>query len=87
MGFNAREWALKWLKGSIIGYMRGEITLSNLLGRVKRCLTSYGVTLPDVMGLLDTVVRDPALNLGSPEERRRKLDPLLRSLDELMKGA
>jgi len=45
MGFNTREWALKWLKGSIIGY------------------------------------------LGSSEERLRKLDPLLRSLDELAKGA
>ncbi|MEM1510710.1 MAG: hypothetical protein QXO22_07155 [Thermosphaera sp.] len=87
MGFNAREWALNWLKGSIIGYMRGEITLNNLLGRIKRCLESYGVMLSDVKVLLDLVTWDPALNLGPPEERRKKLDPLLRSLNEWMKGA
>ncbi|MEM1832541.1 MAG: hypothetical protein QW780_05540 [Sulfolobales archaeon] len=87
MGFDAREWALNWLKGSIVGYVRGEITLNNLIGRIKRCLKSYGVMLSDVKVLLDLITLDPALNLGPPEERRRRLDPLLRSLEELAKGA
>ncbi|MEM4452864.1 MAG: hypothetical protein QW182_06660 [Thermosphaera sp.] len=86
MGFNAREWALNWLKGSIIGYMRGEITLNNLLGRIRRCLESYGVALSDVKVLLDVIIWDPALNLGSPEERRRKLDSLLKFLNEGLRG-
>ncbi|MEM2197230.1 MAG: hypothetical protein QW290_09140 [Sulfolobales archaeon] len=86
MGFNAREWALNWLKGSIIGYMRGEITLNNLLGRIRRCLESYGVALSDVKVLLDVIIWDPALNLGSPEERRKKLDSLLKFLNEGLRG-
>lgn len=86
MGY-MKEWALNWLKGSIVGYMRGEITLGNLLGRIRRCLETYGVTSSDIKVLLEVIVWDPALNLGSPEERREKLDPLLRSLNELVEGA
>jgi len=74
------------LKGSIIDYVKGEIRLNNLLSRIKRCLEPYTVALSDIKMLLDVVIWDPALNLRSPEERCKKLDILLRSLNELMKG-
>lgn len=86
MGFNPREWALRWLKGSIVSYVRDGISLVMLFGRVKRCLMSYGVGVDEVKALVEVVILDPALNLGSVEERRRKLEPLLKFLDEWSGG-
>ncbi|MEM0196862.1 MAG: hypothetical protein QXK66_04435 [Sulfolobales archaeon] len=84
-GIRCEGVALSWLKGFIVGYVRNEIAQNNLLGRIKRCLKSYGVMLYDVKVLLNLITLGPFLNLGPPEERRKKLDSLLRSLDELVK--
>ncbi|MEM1931618.1 MAG: hypothetical protein QXZ60_02845 [Sulfolobales archaeon] len=73
-------------KGSIIGYVKVENMLNNSLGRIKRYLKSCGVMLSGVKILLDLITLAGA-KPGPPKERHRKLGPLLRSLDELVKGA
>ncbi|MEM1679434.1 MAG: hypothetical protein QXV81_06750 [Ignisphaera sp.] len=83
MGFNQREWALNWLKGSIVSYMRGRISLVMLLGRVRRCIESYGITPSDIEVLIEVIVRDPALNLGSSDERVKRLEPLMEFLSKV----
>lgn len=81
MGLDSREWALKWLKGSIISYMRDRTSSQILLGRVKRCLESYGVSVEDVKAIIESIILDPTLNLGSADERRLKLKPVIRFLE------
>lgn len=83
MGFDQREWALNWLKGSIVSYMRGRISLTMLFGRVRRCLESYGITPSDIEVLIEIIVRDPALNLGPSNERIKRLEPLVGFLEKV----
>lgn len=86
MGFDPKEWALSWLKGSIISYMKGKISSVMLFGRIRRCIKSYGVSVAEVKALINVVAMDPSLNLGPPEEKRKKLDLLLKFLDEEFPG-
>lgn len=75
MGF-MREWALRWLRGSLISYVNNKISYAMLVGRIKRCIKSYDVTPSDVRALIEAVIVDPALT-ASPDEKRKKLEPLL----------
>ncbi|MEM1687701.1 MAG: hypothetical protein QW456_11300 [Ignisphaera sp.] len=83
MGFDQREWALNWLKGSIVSYMRGGISLVMLLGRVRRCIESYNIKPSDIEVLIEVIVRDPVLNLGSSDERVKRLEPLKEFLSKV----
>lgn len=85
MGFDPKDWALKWLKGTIISYVRGRITSTMLFGRVRRCLESYNITASEIKALINIIITDPTLNLGSVEERHKKVEPLLKFLDEFSK--
>ncbi len=86
IGFS-KEWALKWLRGSIVSYMRGKISLNMMIGRVRRCIESYGVSPSEVESLMQSIILDPGLVLGGQEERRRVLEPLFRYLSDLKKSS
>ncbi|MGC8988171.1 hypothetical protein [Infirmifilum sp.] len=82
----SKEWALRWLRGSIASYMRGKISLPMLIGRVKRCIESYGVSPSEVESLAQSIILDPGLMLGGQEERQKVLEPLFNYLRELKKS-
>ena len=35
---NFREWALKWIEGPVVGYIKGSTPLNILMGRIRRAL-------------------------------------------------
>ncbi|MEM2587194.1 MAG: hypothetical protein QXO15_10305 [Nitrososphaerota archaeon] len=49
-------------------------------------MESYGVTPAETKMLIDVIIIDPTLNLGPPDERRKKLNPLLSFLKEALRG-
>jgi len=38
-----KNWALNWVKGSIVSYLRGNTPVNIVKGRIKRAVESYGV--------------------------------------------
>ena len=83
MGLDLKSWALNWLKGSFVSYLRGATSERIILGRIKRCLESYGISLEEVRKLAISITLDPSLNLGPTEEQQERLDKLLRKLENV----
>ncbi len=83
-----REWALSWVRGSIVGYVKGSTPLNIVLGRIRRALESYGVTPDDIELLLRSIEADPsALPYMEPFAKRAKLDELRRALGGIEGGS
>ena len=79
-----KEWAMKWLEGSILSYVRGRITLAMLLGRIKRALESYSVKKEDVRAILLLIRDNPAyLPSFTKEEKDSKVKSVLNALEEV----
>ncbi len=57
--------------------------LVNASWQSEKSLESYGVSAFEIEMLIESIVADPGLRLGDPEEGRRKLEPLLKYLKEL----
>lgn len=82
--FNAREWGLRWIKGSILGYIKGSTSLNIVLGRIKRGLESYGITFNDVIILLKVLEIDPTyLPSINKKDKNLKLEILKRELQKI----
>jgi len=81
MESDLKSWALNWLKGSFVSYLRGATSERVMLGRIKRCLESYGISLEEIRKLVISITLDPSLNLGPAEEQQKRLDKLLRRLE------
>lgn len=80
-----KEWALKWLRGSIESYIRGKTPLEVIKGRVKRAVKSYSVELSEVEALINTLLIDPLVN--APKElREERVRLLLEFIKELKNG-
>jgi len=80
-----KEWALKWLRGSIESYIRGKTPLEIIKGRVKRALRSYGIKPGEVEAIVNTLLLDPLVN--TPRElREERARPLLEFIKELERG-
>jgi len=80
-----KEWALKWLRGSIESYFLGKTPLEILRGRVKAAVKSYGIKPREVRAIVNSLLLDPLVNTSRTlaEERAR---PLLEFIEELEKG-
>ena len=79
---NSREWALKWVEGSVVSYIKGSTSLNILLGRIRKALKSYDVTLNDIDILLKNIEVDPKYSTPM-EVRREKIEELRKALESL----
>ena len=79
---NSREWALKWVEGSVVGYIKGSTSLNLVLGRIRKALKSYEVTLNDIDLLLKNIEVDPKYTMPV-EVRREKIKELRKALENL----
>jgi hypothetical protein len=78
-----REWALKWVEGSVLSYAKGKTSLNILLGRIRRAIKSYGINRDDVLAIMDVIQKSPVyLPTFSKEEKSSKLNPLKEKLKE-----
>ena len=78
----SRKWALKWVEGSIIGYIKGSTPLNILIGRIKRSITSYRVTMEDVEAIIDMIERNPVYLPDLPRQQKLTRIKLLRGAME-----
>uniref|UniRef100_A0A7J2TC18 Uncharacterized protein n=1 Tax=Ignisphaera aggregans TaxID=334771 RepID=A0A7J2TC18_9CREN len=80
-----REWALKWLKGSVESYFRGKTSLQIVVGRIRRALKSYSVSLDDVKQIVNSLLLDPLINIPK-QVREERAKELLKTVEDLEKG-
>jgi hypothetical protein len=71
-----RDWALRWVRGSVESYLLGRTSLEVVRGRVRRAMESYGVSPGDVEAIVSSLLVDPLV--GIPRElREERVRPLL----------
>ena len=80
-----REWALKWLKGSIESYILGRTSLDIVKGRIRRAIESYGVIPKEIVAVVDSLLTDPSLNVPR-ELKEGKVKPLAEFIKSLEGG-
>ncbi|MCS7385119.1 MAG: hypothetical protein NDF55_00070 [archaeon GB-1867-005] len=57
--FYIKRWALRWIEGSVISYMRGATPLNILMGRIRKCLKDYDVDMREIDALLTSIENNP----------------------------
>ncbi|MEM3974744.1 MAG: hypothetical protein QXM43_09965 [Desulfurococcaceae archaeon] len=77
VGYPSKSWAIKWLRGSLISFLRGNIDKKILLGRMRKCYEEYSLSIADIEALIESLVVDPSLDFISPETRHRLLNELM----------
>ena len=85
IGVSLRDWALKWVKGSIVSYFFDKIPLNVVMGVVRRAIKSYGVKPGEIRDIIGLKILDPGLNIPS-KVREEKARPLLEFIERLKKG-
>jgi hypothetical protein len=76
-----RDWALRWVEGSILSYVRGGINLNILLGRIRSATTTYGVGRDEVLAIVGVIKDSPVyLPSLSKDEKISRLAPLIEAL-------
>jgi hypothetical protein len=77
MGLEIKDWAIKWVEGSIISYVRGRTPLNMVVGRIKRALNSFGLKTDEVLALIEAVESNPVyLPSLSKAEKSARLKPI-----------
>ena len=80
-----RDWALRWVRGSVESYLLGRTGLAVVEGRVRRAVESYGVSPGDVEAIVSSLLVDPLV--GIPRElREERARPLLDFVKRLEGG-
>jgi hypothetical protein len=80
-----RDWALRWVRGSVESYLLGRTSLTVVEGRVRRAVESYGVSPKEAGAIVTLAVLDPLLN--APKElREERARPLLGFVKRLEGG-
>jgi len=80
-----RDWALRWVRGSVESYLLGRTSLEVVRGRVRRAVESYGVSPGDVEAIVSSLLVDPLV--GTPRElREERTRPLLDFVKRLEGG-
>jgi len=67
----AREWALKWVEGVLLGFARNRIELNRALGMLRRA-KDYGVSVSDILSIIEVIENSPAY-LPSMTQKEKKL--------------
>uniref|UniRef100_A0A7J3YVK9 Uncharacterized protein n=1 Tax=Ignisphaera aggregans TaxID=334771 RepID=A0A7J3YVK9_9CREN len=80
-----KNWALNWIKGSIVSYLRGDTPINIIKGRIKRAVESYGVKPEEIGVIINLLQIDPLLTIPR-ELREEKARPLLGFIEELKRG-
>ena len=76
-----KEWALRWVEGIIVGYLRGSIELKRAVGMINRALESYGVTIDELSAIILSIEQSPVhLPYMNSEEKKARLKPLKEKL-------
>jgi hypothetical protein len=81
MEHEIKDWAMKWVKGSIISCIRGRTPLNIVVGRIRIALNSYGLKIDEILALIDAVKSNPIYlpNLSKAEKSAR-LKPIKEAL-------
>jgi hypothetical protein len=81
MGLEIKDWAMKWIEGSIISCVRGRTPLNMVVGRIRRALNSYGLRMDEILALIDAVESNPVyLPTLSKAEKSARLKPIKEAL-------
>jgi hypothetical protein len=81
MGLEIKDWAMKWVEGSIISCVKGKTPLNMVVGRIKRALNSYGLKMDEILALIDAVESNPVyLPTLSKAEKSARLKPIREAL-------
>jgi hypothetical protein len=80
-----KEWALKWLRGSIESFFRGKTSLQIVVGRVRRAVESYSVSVAEVKQIIGSLLIDPSINIPR-EIREEKAKELLKLVEEMKRN-
>jgi hypothetical protein len=83
--FSEKEWALKWLRGSIESFFRGKTSLQIVVGRVRRAVESYNVSVAEVKQIIGSLLIDPSINIPR-EIREEKAKELLKLVEEMKRN-
>jgi hypothetical protein len=77
MGLEIKDWAMKWVEGSIISCVKGKTPLNMVVGRIRRALNSYGLKMDEILALIDAIENNPVYlpTLGKVE-KSIKLKPI-----------
>jgi hypothetical protein len=79
MGLEIKDWAMKWVEGSIISCVKGKTPLNMVVGRIRRALNSYGLKIDEILALIDAVESNPVyLPILSKAVKSIKLKPIRR---------
>ena len=78
-----RDWALRWVRGSVESYLLGRTSLEVVEGRVRRAVESYGVSPGDVEAIVSSLLVDPLVNIPRElrEERARPILDFVKRLE------
>jgi len=78
-----RDWALRWIRGSVESYLLGRTSLTVVEGRVRRAIESYGVSPGDVEAIVSSLLVDPLVGIPRElrEERARPLIDFVKRLE------
>ncbi|MCC6014243.1 MAG: hypothetical protein LM564_00890 [Desulfurococcaceae archaeon] len=80
-----RDWALRWVRGSVESYLLGRTSLEVVEGRVRGAVESYGVSPGDVEAIVSSLLVDPLV--GIPRElREERARPILDFVKRLEGG-
>ena len=77
-----RDWALRWIRGSIESYILGRTPLELIKGRIKKAVESYGVSPKDVSAIINSILVDPLINIPK-ELREERTKPLIEFIEDL----
>ena len=77
MEHEIKDWAMKWVEGSIISCVKGKTPLNMVVGRIRRALNSYGLKMDEILALIDAIENNPVyLPTLSKVEKSIKLKPI-----------
>ena len=80
-----KDWALGWVKGSIVSYFSDKTSLNTVMGIIRRAIKSYGIKPGEIRDIIGLKILDPGLNIPS-KVREEKARPLLEFIERLKKG-
>jgi hypothetical protein len=78
-----RDWALRWVRGSVESYLLGRTSLAVVEGRVRRAVESYGVSPEEVRAIIGSLLVDPLVSVPRElrEERARPILDFVKRLE------
>jgi len=83
MGREIRDWALKWIEGSLLSFVENKTPLNITVGRIRKSVKSYGIKINDLKLLIDMIEKSP---LYLPSIQREEKIAKLKLVREAIKN-